>query len=110
MPQPPAHSWQVDATLVISPFAGDGRQAQFWLQTAVSSANFQGIGVNNAPPIAPAANCKKVRLPNFMASTLLETIPKLAHAVTPAKAGVQSPSKNLDSGFRRNDINGIGSF
>ena len=32
-----------------------------------------------------------------------ETIPKLAYTVTPAQAGVQAPSNNLDSGFRRND-------
>jgi hypothetical protein len=33
----------------------------------------------------------------------LETISKLAYTVTPAKAGVQNPAKNLGSGFRRND-------
>jgi hypothetical protein len=37
------------------------------------------------------------------AGELLETISKLAYTVTPAKAGVQNPGKNLDSGFRRND-------
>ena len=29
-----------------------------------------------------------------------------AHVVTPAEAGVQNAFKNLDSGFRRNDVRG----
>jgi hypothetical protein len=34
----------------------------------------------------------------------LETIFELAHTVTPAYAGVQNSYTNLDSGFRRNDV------
>ncbi len=41
----------------------------------------------------------------------LETISKITYTVTPAKAGVQNPSKDLDSGFRRNDDQGrLGHF
>lgn len=34
----------------------------------------------------------------------VEVISKYPNNVTPANAGVQNPLKELDSGFRRNDI------
>ncbi len=37
----------------------------------------------------------------------LEALAELANSVTPAKAGVQKFLKNLDSGFRRNDAQGL---
>ncbi len=37
----------------------------------------------------------------------LEPIAKPAYSVTPAKAGVQNALKRLDSGFRRNDVEGL---
>jgi hypothetical protein len=36
-----------------------------------------------------------------------EPIAKPAYSVTPAKAGVQNALKRLDSGFRRNDAEGL---
>jgi len=57
IPHPPEHSWQTLRTRVISPRSGDGRQDQFWVQMAESSANFQGIGVSKVPPMAPPTNC-----------------------------------------------------
>jgi len=38
---------------------------------------------------------------------LVEPIAKPAHSVTPAKAGVQNALRRLDSGFRRNDAEGL---
>ena len=36
-----------------------------------------------------------------------EALAELSNSVTPAKAGVQKLLKNLDSGFRRNDAQGL---
>jgi hypothetical protein len=38
---------------------------------------------------------------------LIEPIAKLNETVTPAKAVVQKVLKNLDSGVRRNDVEGL---
>jgi hypothetical protein len=45
----------------------------------------------------------------FSADCLLycDPIAKPAYSVTPAKAGVQNALKRLDSGFRRNDAEGL---
>jgi hypothetical protein len=47
----------------------------------------------------------KVMIFRFM--ILTEPIAKPAYPVTPAKAGVQNALKRLDSGFRRNDAEGL---
>ena len=73
MPHPPSQSVHMVATLVTSPLSGDGRHDQFWLQMAVSSVNFHGNGESSVPPTAPAANCKKALLPNFIPFTLAST-------------------------------------
>ena len=40
-------------------------------------------------------------------SITMEALAELSNSVTPAKAGVQKLLKNLDSGFRRNDAQGL---
>jgi len=54
--------------VVAPPLSGEGRQNQFWLQMAVSSAIFHGSGDNNVPPTPPAISLTKALLSNFIRS------------------------------------------